>query len=385
MIWAGSGIASEGRAEAAAEAAAAAALAGAGLERAEAALLFATASYGSSLPGLVEAAVAALGTEAVVGATAHGVMCGGREEEGPGVGVLALGGIEAHPFLVPDLRRSGALAGAEIAHALGRRPDERDLVLLLPDAAGADLAGVVAAVRAALAPAAIVGAGAAQPLAAPSLQWCGRELARGALAGLVVRGGAPPRIGVTQSCRPVSDLMTVSRAEGNWILELDGRPALDVYREVARGPLAADLRRAAAFVLVALPKDAKEPLRPGGYLVRHAVGFAEGRRAFALPEAVARGGSIAFVLRDASAAREDMKSMLASVGDRPPAFGIYLDCCARGTSLFGIPGLEAAYLESAFATRPILGMLGSCEIGPIGGTAELLTYTGVLALVDSTA
>jgi len=382
VISAGSGISSEARGDAAAEAAAEAALAVAGLERAEAALLFATASYGSSLPTMVAAAVAALGTEAVVGATAHGVMCGGREEEGQGVCVLALGGIEAHPFLVPELRRNAAIAGAEIAHVVGRPPDERDLVLLLPDAAGADLTGLVAAVRAAVAPAAIVGAGAAQPLAAPSLQWCGRELAKGALAGLVLRGDAPPRIGVTQSCRPVSDLLTVTRVEGNWILELDGRPALDVYREVARGPLAADLRRAAAFLLVALPKDAKDPLRPGGYLVRHAVGFAEARRAFALPEAVVRGGTIAFVLRDASAAREDMKSMLASVGDRPPAFGIYLDCCARGASLFGIPGLEAAYLEGAFAPRPILGMLGSCEIGPIGGTAELLTYTGVLALID---
>jgi len=355
----------------------------AGLERAEAALLFATPSYGGALPTMVEAAVAALGTEVVVGATAHGVICGGREEEEQGVGVLALGGMEAHSFLVPDLRHNGATAGGEIAHALGRPPDERDLVLLLPDAAGTDLAALVSALRAEVAPAALIGAGAAQPLSAPSVQWCGRELAAGALAGLVLRASTPPRIGVTQSCRPVSELMTVTRTEGNWILELDGRPALDVYREVARGPLAADLRRAAAFVLVALPKAPKDPLRPGGYLVRHAVGFAEARRAFALPEVVARGGRLAFVLRDASAAREDMKSMLASVGGPLPAFGIYLDCCARGVSLFGIPGLEAAYLEGAFAPCPILGMLGSCEIGPIGGTAELLTYTGVLALIDA--
>jgi small ligand-binding sensory domain FIST len=382
VISAGVGISSEAGGAAAADAAARDALVMASLPRAEAALLFATASYGGSLPTMLEAAIAALGTEAVVGATAHGVMGAGREEEERGVCVLALGGLEAHPFLLPELRRHTAAAGAEIAHAVGRRTDERDLVLLLPDAAGADLTALVAAVRAAVAPAAIVGAGAAQPLAAPSLQWCGRELAAGALAGLVLRADAPPRIGVTQSCRPVSELMAVTRAEGNWILELDGRPALDVYRDVARGPLAADLRRAAAFVLVALPKDPKDPLRPGGYLVRHVVGFAEARRAFALPEVVARGGTIAFVLRDASAAREDMKSMLAPLGERAPAFGIYLDCCARGVSLFGVPGLESAYLEGAFAPSPVLGMLGSCEIGPIGGSSELLTYTGVLALID---
>ena len=32
---------------------------------------------------------------------------------------------------------------------------------------------------------------------------------------------------------------------------------------------------------------------------------------------------------------------------------------------------------------PIAGMLGSCEIGPIGGVPRLLTYTGVLALLDA--
>ena len=65
-----------------------------------------------------------------------------------------------------------------------------------------------------------------------------------------------------------------------------------------------------------------------------------------------------------------------------PAFGLYLNCCARGASFFGVPGLEAAYLENRFGSVPIAGMFGSCEIGPVGGLTELLTYTGVLILVD---
>jgi small ligand-binding sensory domain FIST len=66
-----------------------------------------------------------------------------------------------------------------------------------------------------------------------------------------------------------------------------------------------------------------------------------------------------------------------------PALGLYFDCCARGASFFGIPGLEAAYLQNALGDAPLAGMFGSCEIGPIAGRAELLTYTGVLALLDA--
>jgi small ligand-binding sensory domain FIST len=246
-----------------------------------------------------------------------------------------------------------------------------------------DLQALLEAARETLAPAQIVGAGAASLDAGASLQWCGRRLETGAVAGLVLRGGRPARLGVTQACRPVSELLTITRAQGHWILELDGRPALDVYREVALGPLAEDLRRAAAFVLAALPRDPDAPLAPGGYLVRNLAGFALEERALAIPEAFAVGDRIAFAQRDPASAREDLKAMLAQLRQPQPAFGLYFDCCARGASFFGVPGLEAAYLEQAFGSAPLAGLFGSCEIGPIAGRAELLTYTGVLALIDA--
>jgi small ligand-binding sensory domain FIST len=199
---------------------------------------------------------------------------------------------------------------------------------------------------------------------------------------MVLRGDRPPRIGVTQACRPVTELLQVTRTRGHWILGIEGRPALDVFREVAREPLAADLRRAAAFLLVAIPRDPANPLRPGGYLVRHVVGFSEAERAFAIPDWLKPGAAIALAVREPESAREDLKQMLAGLGAAPPAVGLYFDCCARGGSFFGVPGLEAAYLDRAFAPAPVAGMFGSCEIGPVGCSVELLTYTGVLALLD---
>ena len=92
---------------------------------------------------------------------------------------------------------------------------------------------------------------------------------------------------------------------------------------------------------------------------------------------------VAFVRRDPTSAREDLKAMLASLREPRPAFGLYFDCCARGAPFFGVSGLEAAYLEESFGGVPLLGLFGSCEIGPVASRTELLTYTGVLALVDS--
>ena len=92
---------------------------------------------------------------------------------------------------------------------------------------------------------------------------------------------------------------------------------------------------------------------------------------------------IALAVRDREAARDDLKAMLQEFEGSPAALGFYFDCCARGSGFFGVEGLEAAYLERALGPTPLAGMFGSCEIGPIGDRAELLTYTGVLALIDA--
>jgi len=381
VLEAGAGISTQSDARRAAEEAAAQALAGA--SRADAALLFATPHFASAMGEVLDVACRALGTSAVVGATTHGVLANGRDrEDGPGLAIAALRGLEARPFLLPDVAGEEESVGHEIAARAGGPLRPEDLVVVLPDPGSVHLADLLAGLRAELPPAQVVGAGAAQATGAPSLQWSGEAVASGALSGIVLRAPRAARVGVTQACRPATELLTVTRARGNWILELDGRPALDVYREVARGPLADDLRRAAAFVLVAFPREEGAPLRPGGYLVRNVAGFALEDGALAVPHAVKSGQAVALALREPEGAREDLKAMLAGLGGDRPAVGLFFDCCARGASLFGMPGLEAAYLQQAFGDAPIAGCFGSCEIGPVGGETELLTYTGVLALLD---
>jgi len=384
MIRAGVGTSTQAEARSAGAQAAAAALEGVG-GGAQAAILFAGPGHSDDVSLLLDAVVSELGTEAVVGASAHGVIARGCEyEQESAAVVLAWSGLEALPFLISDVGGDPLAACEELAARLEGSARPEDLVVVLPDAHSFDLGAFLPGLREALGPAQVVGAGAADPLSGASLQWCGRVVASGGIAGVVLRGAHPPRIGVAQACRPATELLTVTRARGHWVLELEGRPALDVYREAARGPLAEDLRRAASFLLVALPADPEaERLGPSSYLVRSVVGFETEANAFAIPTAVRPGARIAFAQREPAAAREDLKAMLERAGSAPPALGLYFNCCARGAGLFGVEGLEAAYLERVFGPAAIAGMFGSCEIGPIGGRSELLTYTGVLALIDS--
>lgn len=382
----GAGLGRGSDAVAAARGAAEAALGAADLHRADAALVFATGRCIGEAPALLRAAADTLGTRALVGASAHGVLaCGVEAEDEIAVATVVFSGIETQPFLVPELREFEDCVGGEIVSRLGGMPRPEDLVVLLPDPAAFVPGRLLGSLRDTLGEARLVGAAAGGTPPRQSLQWCGPETTRGGLAGLVVRGARPPRVGVTQSCRPVTELFTVTRTRGHWILELDGQPALDVYREVAREPLAADLRRAANVLLVALPVGGAPDLEKGHYVVRNVAGFAEGPRAFAVAQAVKPGARLALALRDGETAREDLKRMLGEIADAEAAMGLYFSCCARGQRLFSVPGLEAAYLHQALDPAPVGGMFGSCEIGPLGTGTELLTYSGVLAVVESDA
>ncbi|HKA15382.1 MAG TPA: FIST N-terminal domain-containing protein, partial [Myxococcota bacterium] len=350
---------------------------------ADAAFVFAGPIHRGAARELVATVRAELGTSRIAGGLAHGVIGAGREEEGgAGVSVLAVRGLDAQPFWVPELTGGEEIAGEEVAARLAGGARDGDLVVLIPDPRALQPDALLARVRDAAGEAAVVGAGAGDPVSDAPLVWCGAEIGEGALSGMVLRGARARRIGVTQACRPATELLTVTRVQGPWILEVEGRPALEVFREVAREPLADDLRRAAAFVLAALPRDPCAPLAPGGYLVRNIAGFAPDANAFAIPAALEKGDQIALVHREPETAREDLKAMLEGLGAERPGLGLFFDCCARGAGFFGVPGLESAYLDQALGGAPIAGMFGSCELGPIAGRAELLTYTGVLALLD---
>ena len=92
-----------------------------------------------------------------------------------------------------------------------------------------------------------------------------------------------------------------------------------------------------------------------------------------------------FTLRDGERARDDLQQMLerqaSRLSGKKPAFGFYFNCCARGSSLYGIPGIDSAYIKQGLGDFPLIGMFGGYELAPLGRANHLFAYTGVLALV----
>jgi len=365
-----------------------------GAPRPGGALLLASGEHAEAAPDLLAVAEETLGTRALAGASVRALWAPGREtapEGSAAVGVAVLAGVALEPFLLRDLAGSEARAGSELTRRLvasGGPPGPGDLVLLLPDADALALGPLAQGLAGPLAPAGVAGLGAAEGPGGTPLQWCGREVATGALAGLVVRGARAPRLMTAAAFRPVIEPVKVSRGRGHWVLGLDGRPALDVFREVAREPLARDLRRAAEHVVVVLPRGSGR-LERGEFVPHRVVGFDPRRRAFAVPFRVGKGGAgeLALAVRDPGWARDRLVEGLARIAaGPPPALALWLSCPARAEALLGLEGLEAGYVEASLGAAPLLGALGAApllgalgpvQIGPVAGRPEALVHAGV--------
>jgi small ligand-binding sensory domain FIST len=390
MIRAGTGHSRRQSTAEAVKEAGAAALQGAGAMRADLAMIFFTADHAANARELVSSLIDAVGTDCVVGSSGAGVLTGeGEIEAGSGVAVLVIAAEEilGRPFLFEPLRGNEANVGATFGEFLAKRHDENSLMILLPDSYNGNPQPLLDSMAAKAGFRPVIGAGSTENGAVgATFQLCGDKLVSNAIAGVYLSGDFDLRVDITQGCQPISAPMMITKAEGNLIYEIDHRPALEVFGGLLKGPLAEDLRRALMVLFVGLPASREHNSVAGGeYLVRNIVGLDGNKGVLGVADQVSEGQAMIFAMRDGQRARADLDQMLRrqadALGGKKPALGWYFNCCARGNSLYGILGIDSAYIRRSLGDFPLTGMFGGYELAPLGHANHLFAYTGVLALI----
>lgn len=390
MIRAGVGQSTEASTEKAVEQAFAAALAQAEIRQADMALVVSTAEHMRDQERLRNAVSHAANHAVVVGSSAAGILTGEGEVEGShGIAVLALASdqLQANAFLFEPLRGHDAEAGARIAKLAGPALGGNLLTVLMPDSYNGQAQEMLQAMEREIGYSPVIGAGSSESgVAGATFQLCNDKVATNAVAGLHLSGSFESFIDITQGCQPITEPMVITRADGNIIYEIDNRPAFEIFTSVLKGPLLEDLRRALMYVFVGVPADRRRNSVGGGeYLVRNIIGLDSEKKIIGVADEVTEGQAMIFTLRDGQRARDDLGQMLKRQAQRldgkKPVFGVYFNCCARGASLYGIPGIDSAYIRQVLGDFPLIGMFGGYELAPLGGANHLFAYTGVLALI----
>ncbi len=315
----------------------------------------------------------ATGIENWVGTIGFGVCVGGREYfDRPAVTVLACT-LPGDGFrILPTIARPGDALPPDLADwVAGRGPlvgvvhgDPRNAHLpAIIDALGDDfecfMVGGLTASRA-------------------GQQQIAGEITEGGLSGVLFDDSITIISGLTQGCSPIGDIHEVTEARDNVLIELDSRPALEVFKEDIGEVLARDMERVGGYIHAALPISGDDT---GDYLVRNVMGVDPVNNWLSIGQRLGKGDRLMFVRRDAPSALKDLDRMLEDVTGRaaaPPRAALYFSCVARGPNLFGRESEELAAVAAALGDDvPVIGFFANGEIS----SNRLYGYTGVLTLI----
>jgi hypothetical protein len=294
-----------------------------------------------------------------------------------------------------DGEGKGRQLASSLVEQLGREP--KLTILNYDPLGGVDVNQLLAGARQAVT-SPIVG-GAASQTAGPvpvvgTFQYHGEQAFDHGAVALGLAGDFSIDIGLCHGTTPTGITMTITRADGNRLLELDGRPALDIWREGVgfegevfnqehSGALAMGLEHR-------LVRDGREEVV---YLIRNAFGFDAKTKAVVLQAAIPEGTEVMFhhrtvkVVKEGTAAMgEQLRARLAKTGRRPWAV-LGFECGGRTTPFLGPEETldENLALQKAVAPgAPWLGLIAWGEVAPYyeGGEPLFHNYTYPLVVLS---
>lgn len=244
-----------------------------------------------------------------------------------------------------------------VAHGDSRDPRTPDLIAALADESGGFLVGGLAS------------------FTSPRSTIAGTS-AGGALSGVMLSSRVAVVSGVSQGSSPLGPIHQVTSAQGNVLITLDGRPALEALKTDIGFESDSEFLRLAALVNVALLQPGSDT---GDYVVRNLTGIDSKRGLVGIGDRAETGGRIMFCSRDHTAAVKDLRRMAANTAERAGSAGkgaLYFSCVARGPNLFGPNAEEVHLLFEGLGAVPLAGFYANGEIS----NNKLYGHTGVLVV-----
>jgi small ligand-binding sensory domain FIST len=382
-VRAGAGISSDGDPLLGAGEAARAAARGLADEPADLVVVFATGAHLAAPEATLQGVHAELAPGALIGCGAGGVLGEGRElESGTAVAVWAasLGEGSARPFhaTVTQVDGGGLLEGLP-------EPEADSALILLSDPYSFPTDPVLAGLaRDAPGIPVLGGLSSGRSLGGSGALFLDETVHEEGAVGVCL-DGIEMLPCVSQGAAPLGREMTITAADGNVILELAGKPAVQTIEEVIAELSIAERALVAAGLLIGIVIDGGKPdYEQGDFLVRGVLGADSDTGAVAVAANVSPGQVVRLHARDAGSADEDLRRALnlraRASGAQPPAGALVFSCNGRGQAMFGACDHDATMIDQVLRGTPAAGFFAAGEIGPVGGRSFLHTFTATVAV-----
>ncbi|GAB3739104.1 FIST signal transduction protein [Nocardiopsis nanhaiensis] len=317
------------------------------------------------------------GEALTLGCSATGVVGGGRGVEGQGavsVWGARLPGVELTPF-----RLDTVVEGDHLAVVGMREPTPRDRAgILLTNPYEFPTQAFVRETTEALGGLPLVGGMADGIRGEDSVRlFCDGEVAPNGAIGVLIGGDGVLGTVVSQGCRPVGPSMTITKAEGNLVLELAGGNAYEKLEQLVDELSDEDRELAARGLHIGIALDEyAERHEQGDFLIRTLHGADPELGALTIGDMVEVGQTVRFQVRDAGTADEDLARRLTDFGaETAVGAGLLFSCNGRGETLFPQADHDVLAVRRILGAAPVAGFFAAGEIGPVAGVNHVHGFT----------
>ena len=362
-------------------------------------LLFATARHDAH--ALRQAVLEVMGPQtAIVGGGAIGVITNDNYGySGDQVGLAALWFDRARCDLVVEETLAGAehQAGQRLGQALRRYGvQQHSPVALFYDAIDRSHGDVRLAMATYLLEGLAQGLGFLPDLVGAGLQgdytlsstfqWTGSGVEQHKALALAFTGDVQLNHVIMHGCRPATGYYTVTRAEGQTILEINHQPALAFMDKLLQG--AVPVEQYPFFLIFGVNKasgGAKwDAFDEKNYASRLCLAIDQERSGIVMFEPdMVEGTEFQIMYRslELDYMKPRLDALFAELQGRKPVFALYINCGGRAAGYGGSELEDALEVQAAARGKvPLLGMYSGVEIGAVKGRPQGLDWSGVFCL-----
>jgi hypothetical protein len=363
------------------------------------AIVFATAGHDQE--ALMTGITGCLGNVPITGCSAEGVITAhGSDECSHAVAVMLIASEELSftTHTIPGFGVSSADVGRQLAERVAGKASEQSLLLLFPDGIRGNCRELIASLEENLDTTPLIAGGTAGDMLHfdRTFQYHDGAVHSDSLSAVLITGAFDVEIAVSHGFDVVGEELTVSRAEGCLVHEIDGRSAWSIFSSYLPGDAETIDAAHIAHLSLAERVDAEDADDAFGEFVVRVPMRREKEEEDALYFAagLTTGTRVQLALRNPQKVTEHAVDVAKKLNQRrasAPLFVIQLDCAGRGRLLFD----DQASNQMVHPIREVLGedvpwvgLHTYGEIAPVGRRTYFHNHTGVLCALyprDDTA
>lgn len=334
------------------------------------------------------------------GGSAVGVITndqGGYEGYQAGVAAIATGGVRADMFLEDGLPGNERAVGTALARQIADQGyGERPNLLLLYDIVRRQDPGdglsmtmptpLIAGMSEVLGEwPAVAGGGLLGDMQYnPVSQWFDDRIVHHSAMALALTGGVRMDTMIMHGCAPSTSYKTITKADGNVVLEFDGRPAVEAVARVFGEDKSWE--EYPLYITIGMNHGDRFAARDEDYAVRLCMDIDRERGGLVMLGDDMQAGTEVQLMRrtlDLDYVRQRAEKLLAGIGERAPVLAIYIDCAGRASAYSGTDFEEAQGVQEAIGSKmPLFGWYVGCELAKAGPVMQSHNWTGILSVLS---